>query len=810
MTPLSLTLKGFNGIHDGLGRDALTLDFAQLAGEAQLVAIAGANGRGKTTVMENMHPYLTMPSRASLAGPGGFSYYDHTYLPENEKDLVWEHGGRRYRSHIVIRQNGKRKTEAFLFLQDGAGWAPCRLPDGTVSDGRVETYERCIEALCGSADTFFTSAFSAQGKRQLTAYRNAEIKSLLADLLGLDDIRALGQQAAETAKLLNAGLLVLRHEQASLDEALRRNAAERLRLAGAAERLSEAGAGRSVAQQALERARAAELTLLAERQRARDSETRRAELISERQAAIDGSRQAMASLQAQDAVERQRLERLAQQLAARISQAQTRRRQLLARRQEGLDIVARAAAVRRACRREGLAGQVSAARSERVEQCRQRARRLNDLENTQRAALQKLAAIEREAGQAVLRETDLMRRLGLSNDVPCAGSDLQGRCKLLGDAREARALLPSAGSKIASLAEQKAAAKEELEKIRAALLAHADAPAGLQEAEQRQSRAQKRASRYAVMAARAGEVTQASAALAEIDRELALLAQGEGESPAERAERAQIGEARQLLADQRERQAAQQSAILRRIAEALAALPEPIDPQLPVRARQTIEQAAAAVAAADQDYLSAAGDVQALAFAQRQAAELAAGQARDAAHASRVESELGNWKLLAKCLGNDGVIALVIDDAGPALASLANALLLACYGPRFTVSIRTLAATGKGGQRETFDIVVHDGESDQSKSVGLMSGGERVWINECLTRAIALYLTQHSGRHYATLFSDEADGSLDPQRKRMFMDMKREVLRLGGYAREFFVSQTPELTALADAVIDLDAWAVLR
>ena len=39
----------------------------------------------------------------------------------------------------------------------------------------------------------------------------------------------------------------------------------------------------------------------------------------------------------------------------------------------------------------------------------------------------------------------------------------------------------------------------------------------------------------------------------------------------------------------------------------------------------------------------------------------------------------------------------------------------------------------------------------------------------------------------------------------MFMAMKREVLRLGGYQQEFFVSQTPELTAMADAVIDLDA-----
>lgn len=38
--------------------------------------------------------------------------------------------------------------------------------------------------------------------------------------------------------------------------------------------------------------------------------------------------------------------------------------------------------------------------------------------------------------------------------------------------------------------------------------------------------------------------------------------------------------------------------------------------------------------------------------------------------------------------------------------------------------------------------------------------------------------------------------------------MKREVLKLGGYEREFFVSQTPELTAMVDAVIDLDAMHV--
>ena len=72
---------------------------------------------------------------------------------------------------------------------------------------------------------------------------------------------------------------------------------------------------------------------------------------------------------------------------------------------------------------------------------------------------------------------------------------------------------------------------------------------------------------------------------------------------------------------------------------------------------------------------------------------------------------------------------------------------------------------------------------------------------------MALYLAQHTGRRYDTLFSDEADGPLDSERKRMFMAMKREVLRLGGYQREFFVSQTPELTAMADVIIDLEIHA---
>jgi exonuclease SbcC len=810
MRPLALTLKGFRGIRDGLRRDEIAFDLEKLVGDAQLVALAGMNGRGKTTLIDCLHPYLVMPSRASVPGPGGFSYYEHVCLPENEKDLVWAHEGRRYRSHVVIRLNGRRRTEAFLFAWDESGWKPFAMADGTVSDGRVETYERCVEAICGSAQTFFTSAFSAQGKRQLSSYKNAEIKTLLADLLGLEEIRALGHKASETAKLLKAGLTSVRQEQAELEEEARRTESERTRLASAQERIKQAETDKAAAQRALDAARTTHAKLAAEREHAQATESRRAELRVERKAVIDAGRQAIAAFEAQERREQQRLERLNQRIAMRTEQSKARRRLLETKRSELLGVLAFADGVARADRRRVLAERMVAARAARVEQLRANAQRLAQFQGDEKAVLQRVAAIEREAGQVALNAAELTRRFGLTNEVPCAGSDLQGRCKLLGDAREAKTLMPSADLQIAHLAQQQLAVNAEVVAIRGHLQALADAPGELRFGEYRLEQARERAARITVLAAKAGEVAQARAAVTGTDQDLAALSQSaaECETPDEAAERRQIKAAREDNAAERERQAGQSRSALDRIDRAIAALPAGCDDQRFVQAGRAVEQAGEALASAERSYAAASRDAQALDMTNRQLAMLRARKARVMERATNIEAELAQWLLLAKCLSNDGVIALAIDDAGPALSALANDLLLACYGARFSVSIRTLVETGKAEQREGFDIVVHDAESGDSKSVSLMSGGERVWINECLVRAIALYLTQHSGRRYVTLFSDEADGALDPERKRMFMQMKREVLRLGGYQQEFFVSQTPELTVMADAVIDLDAMAI--
>lgn len=815
MQVLSLTLKGFRGIRDGLGRDELSLDFERLADGAELVAIAGANGRGKTTVMDNMHPYLTMPSRAAVAGPGGFSYYDHVCLPENEKDLTWAHEGRSYRSQVVIRLNGRRKTEAFLLvLGDSGRWMPLRLDDGTVSDGKVETYTRCVEAICGSADTFFTSVFSAQGKRQLSTYRNAEIKTLLADLLGQEEIRALGRKATETARLLKAGLSAVRQELTGLDVEAGRVASERRRLEGAPDRVVQRLAARQQAQRDLGAVRARHARLSAERDQSRATETRRMQLLADRKALVDAGTQAIEALKAQDQGEQQRLERLVQRIANRVNQERSRWQALLHTQRQCREALEAAVAVRRAVARLPLAERVLSLRHARTAACRQQAQRLTQCQGAEHMAEQKLAGIEREAGKAVLQAEELAHRFGLTGEVPCAGTDLQGQCKLLGDAREAQALVPSAKGQITRLVGEKAQAQSALAAARQLRETLAGAPQAVAWAEHRGELARERASRLAVLAAKAGEMAQARTTLANIEQELAALGQGDAaqwdgvETPEEQAERQQIGRARQGVAEQLARQSQHFRAGLNRLEETLAAMQEPYDEQQLAAAVRGMTQAEEAVATTEQAHLVAVRDAQQLEVLCRHTQTLAARRSQVQTRIAHVEAELGGWNLFAHCMSNDGLIALAIDDAGPALSGLANDLLLACYGSRFTVSIHTLVETGKGEQREGFDIVVHDGESGESKSVGLMSGGERVFVNECLIRAIALYLAQNTGRRYATLFSDEADGPLDPERKRMFMAMKREVLRLGGYSREFFVSQTPELTAMADVVIDLDAQMV--
>jgi exonuclease SbcC len=812
MQPLQLTLKGFRGIRDGLGLAELHLDLQALAGDAALVAITGPNGTGKTTVMDNLTPYNLLASRGAKGASGGFSYYEHVYLPENLKDLLWMHEGRRYRSQIVVRLNGRRRTEAFLHrLEDDGAWQPVVLDDGTRADGRLESYNACVECLCGSAETFFTSVFAAQGRRPLSDYRNAEIKGLLADLLGQEQILALGTRAAETARLLKSGLVGLRRERdvagqeaAQVREALQRLGDVTARQTGCT------GTLRSTSR-ALDCAVADHARRAAEQLQQQSLAKQRARLLDERNRLDEEARRAAQALEARDQTVARRLARLQQAMTERAARDAQQRGRLLQRRAAAVQMLAQAKTAELAARRLPRAQHLHARRMAATQASRGRARDAQQAQTALQLAEQRLAALEREAGKAVLRLQELTRRSGLVHAVPCAGTDLQGRCALLDDARGAKALQPDAHAVVARCAQERRAVLRERAEARRHSEALAGAGQALAWAERCEVRTAQRLGRCRELVAVLPACAQARLALAEVEGELAALAamaastQAQQRSPQERAERAETAQEQREIAHQRAQARIRLQDARGRLDAELAALPVPTDEALLRSAAQAVVRARAAHGQAQQAAQDAALDAQSARTLQARAQVLAPWLAARSAHCAGVERAVGDWTLLARCLGHDGLIALAIDDVGPTLAALANDLLLATHGPRFTLALRTQHATGKGALREGFEIVVHDGTGGEPKSLGFMSGGERTWIEACLVRAVALYLAMHTGRRYSTLFSDEADGALDPERKRMFMAMKRAVLKLGGYRREYFVTQTPELAALADAVIDLEA-----
>lgn len=798
-----LKLKGFAGIHSGQGCNEIEIDFERVVGDAQLVAITGPNGSGKTTVMDNLTPYRLMPSKTEKPTPSGFSYYDEMSGSTALKELEWEHEGQRYRTSITLKISGRtREQKAYLHVWRDGGWKPVNL-DGLESDGKTDTYDECVARLLGEPEVFFASQFSAQGKRSLASYTNGEIKTLMSGMLNLDSIRAMGARANQVAKLLRAGLDALRTTLGVLSAKEAALPGMETDAAVASENATQSVARLQSAKTVLAQAQEALITAKAEAAAGADTEALRAGLetqIRDGQARLAAS---VATVKHDLAGAKERRQRLQEQMAQEESQTAQQRahieaegkrqKSLIDRRDEILSAGHEVERLREEAAQMEATAQAEAALMERVVQMRNR-------KTVLQADIQSL--VRERTGQCRHRDM-LAQQAGLVQQVPCRGSDLQEVCPLLREAVQAGRSLDNVEMGLSDLGQQHTERSEELDQVVSDLSAL--------EAEVAETNAKKRLSSIAAEIHRLEKVSGLAPAL-EVATSALQAAREQWKTLTDASKSRQeslnrdMAETEQALTGLEARKAAMEASWREQetaLRSQIATLPASIGAEAVTAAQSAMAAAEAGIAKCE-----AAVDTARQAVAAKQAAleaaraEIAAGAATRS-HAARIEAEIGRWGVLAKALGNDGIIALSIDDAGPELARLANDLLLSCYGVRFTISIQTQVQTAKGETKEGFEIMVHDANNGTSKPIGKMSGGEQVWINEAVTRAIALYVARTSGRRYQTLFSDEADGALDSDRKRQFMAMKRRVLDLGGYEQEFFVSQTPELWGMADAVVDL-------
>ena len=803
MTPKYLRLKGFTGILRATGLHEVMLDLTYLEDDDQLVAIIGPNGSAKSTVLDNLQPYPVMPSRVTSDGPvnvDAFSYYGHLYAADCERELHWDHNGEQYKTSQLWHINGSRTAEAYLHIKKNGKWVPASLPDGTLSDGKTSTYAKCVEGIVGNPATYFTTQFAAQNRTQFAKYKSADVKSLLADMLGHSHIETLHAKCLSVSSGLKSALTDARFELEQLVSVVALVKSLHASIAADEATLKGFDADWARQRQALS---LAETALVQAQERIKASATTEAERqrLKGEQGKIDALAHADIALLQQDKVQAEAILARAKQERA-VAEARLTADKISVEKQlaEINILLAQAPMVVSAQATLPVALTDLPALKAAVEQAEiVRAEWMRLKVDKERAEdkieqLGKTMNVDREKQEALTLQS------GLANEVPCQGTDLQSSCKLLTHAVDAKTRIPAVIDVITKAALTYDQLRNELAATIARMGSIGDAETATRLAKAALAGAEatiRQLEKLAVLAPAIenAESTRVAAQtrLSTIETDAADVLAKFNDHECHHRQRFDDIDAR---ITQRQNQAKQSVAD---VLDALSKLPVSANPAEIVSAAAQVKaiQNALSLVEADRQQIA-----QQIGHAKGKL-NILAPQSASVDEAKRVvteiETEMAYWAMLTKAFSKDGIIALSIDDAGPTISGLTNQILAACFGPRFNVSIETQVTKRDGEKKEGFDILIDDANNGERSSLSVMSGGERVWINECISRALALFLAEASGLKEETLFTDETDGALDEDRKRMFMTMKRKVIELGGYKREFFVSHTPQMWDLADA-----------
>ena len=171
-------LRGFRGIWKGIKQEEVELQLDDIGG---IVVLSGENGRGKTTLLENLQPFRTMPSR-------GISLKDAVYLRDSSKELIFEHGGCEYRSLVTV--NADSGSSAGMLWRDGEA----------LTTGKVSEYDEILNELFGSPKLFFNSVFCPQNTESILDLTAGVRKAFFVEFLGLGMLQAYSEAAKHVSR----------------------------------------------------------------------------------------------------------------------------------------------------------------------------------------------------------------------------------------------------------------------------------------------------------------------------------------------------------------------------------------------------------------------------------------------------------------------------------------------------------------------------------------------------------------------------------------------------------------------------------
>jgi exonuclease SbcC len=785
MKPLSLKLRGAIGIRDGLGLEQVEIDFTRFS--PGLIAIIGDNGSGKTTSMGNMQPFRCLPSRDGALAT-------QFYLKDSYRDFSFEVGGHVYRSHILI--DGRTgKQEPYLY-KDGK----------PLNDGKTSTYDVEIEKLLGSEEIFFKSVFASQKAKTITSLTAGKRKELFMELLGFQRYELYAQHCKTQADEIETQVATGRGKLAQINESLSKRSIVQEELMNVRMQIIEANGEidkarveiDQLAWQVAEGARKiAENKLRGVQVHDLGNEigvleSRKWKLDRDHEAAVGKIKTSQDDIEA-DITRKEQVVSHKHDIEQNVIHLQALRLELkgLEERKAELVEVEREESKAEMAYREAKHQFDSMAMrlgSEAVALDKEKADFFRGFKVDLVASSEELLRLERTAG--------------LLDNVPCRSiAGLPEVCQLLVSAMDAREKIGVAKARISELESEDFRLAHGLADILARIKANKDRMESLVPPVNHV--VDQFADRKRAIGFDAGQHATVKAEIQSLEGK-----KWETSLDELRIAEVSIEEKRKALDELKARLIELSSKYHEEAADLDGQAKDKREKWEEVKAsllpfefqtkhtmlEHTLADLTANEKALQEKRSRLMGDIQFREELIKQLDQASVDAERIETEIKRLLTQLENWRLLQRACSKDGIPALELDAAGPAVSQIANELLASTFGTKFQIAFETTRQSKDGKKQiEDFDIWVY-GEQGR-KRIEDLSGGEEVWIEAAIRQAIASYLRKQTGRDLSCRWLDESDGPLSGAKAQNYLDMIRISHDSEGYYFTFIVSHRQDLVA---------------
>lgn len=184
---LSIKLRGAIGIKKGSGKDEIEVNFEDY--NDGIIALIGENGKGKTTLLENCHPFPKMLTRDG-------KLQDHFFLKDSYRKLLYVDENDTY-YEIIMNIDGFNKTGKVTYFVNTGKDRNALEPIKDLS-GTIDPYTTWVNQTFGSLNIFLQTAFFAKEQTDapdIAHSTKGQKKELFSTLLGIDYLSILEESA---------------------------------------------------------------------------------------------------------------------------------------------------------------------------------------------------------------------------------------------------------------------------------------------------------------------------------------------------------------------------------------------------------------------------------------------------------------------------------------------------------------------------------------------------------------------------------------------------------------------------------------